>query len=65
MFDRISRDELRRHYLQCVAETANLTDTKDAWCGFICGFRTYEKMATHFGMNLSDDDSKRFIPKPE
>lgn len=64
MFDRISKEELRRHYLQCVADTASLQDTKESWIGFICGFRIYEKMATHLGHNLSDDDSKRFNPKP-
>lgn len=59
---RVSKEEMRRHYLQCVKETESLKDTKDAWTGFICGFRTYERMATHLGLNLSDEDSKRFVP---
>jgi hypothetical protein len=59
---RISPEELRRHFQQCVKETSSLQNTKDSFTGFICGFRAYEKMATHLGLNFGDADSKRFVP---
>ena len=59
---RLTRDQLRAKYLQCVKETASLTDTKEAWIGFIVGFRCYEKMATALGKNLTQMDCDRFVP---
>lgn len=59
---KISRDELRRHYEQAVRETESLKDTKETWIGFIIGFRLYERLATHLGIELTEEDSKRFVP---
>lgn len=59
---KISRNELRRHYEQAVRETDALNDTKETWIGFVIGFRVYERLATHLGMELTEEDSKRFIP---
>jgi len=58
---RISKEELRRHFEQCVNDTSSLPNTKESFIGFICGFRAYEKMATALRLNLSDADSKRFV----
>lgn len=60
---KISRDELRRHYLQSVKETESMKDTKETWLGFIVGFRVYERMATHLGLELTEKDSRRFVMK--
>lgn len=59
---KISRNELRRHYEQAVRETEALKDTKETWIGFVIGFRVYERLATHLGMELTEEDSKRFVP---
>jgi hypothetical protein len=59
---KISRDELRRHYEQAVRETESMKDTEEGWRGFIVGFRLYERLATHLGLQLTEADSKRFGP---
>lgn len=60
---KISRNELRRHYEQAVRETESLKDTKETWLGFIVGFRLYERLATHLGMQLTESDSKMFVAR--
>jgi hypothetical protein len=60
---RVSKEELRRHWLQCVKDTPNLPNTEDAFKGFICGFRVYEKMATALGFAMTDADSRLFVPR--
>lgn len=56
--DRVSRERLRQIYLKAVASTSSLSDTKESWYGFICGFRAYERIAGQFGVSLSDDEVK-------
>ena len=34
---RISREEMRKVYLRCVADTPSLTDTQATWPGFVGG----------------------------
>ena len=62
---RISKEELRRHYLQCVEQTDNLSDSQETWIGFLCGFRCYERMANEIGLAMTDEDSRRFVPISE
>jgi hypothetical protein len=60
---RISRNEIRRHYEQAVKDTSSFKMTEETWIGFLIGFRVYEMMANAHGVALSEADSVRCVPK--
>lgn len=62
MSGRISKEELRRHYEMTVKASSQLTDSDDTFKGFIAGFRMYERMATTFGKNLHEQESRLIVP---
>lgn len=61
--EKISNEELRRHYDQCCAQSSLLNPSEEAFKGFIVGFRCYERMAQLHGVAVTESDSKRCVPR--
>lgn len=61
---KISKEEVQRHFEECVKGTKSMTEvTQESFTAFIVGFRLYERMATHLGRQITEDESRRFVPK--
>jgi hypothetical protein len=60
---RVSVEELRRHWEECLRGTESLVRSDESFNGFIVGFRMYERMITKLGRQMTDDESRRFVAK--
>lgn len=58
---KISQDELRRHFEECVKGTKSLTRSQESFTAFIVGFRMYERMAMELGKPVTEEESRRFV----
>lgn len=62
---KISREEVRRHFEECVKATKEMELSQESVTAFIIGFRMYERMAMHLGKQITEDESRRFVPKKQ
>lgn len=58
---RATPEQVRHLYLRCVQETSNLKDSKEAWEGFLVGFRCYERMSQAHQCNLEPEEVEEFL----
>jgi hypothetical protein len=58
---RATREQVRALCLRVLKETTNLKDSKEAWEGFIVGFRCYERMAQVHIRELEPTEIDEFL----
>lgn len=58
MSEKISLQELERHFRLCVVHSKGLPVTRDFIKGFQIGFRMYERMANALGKAVTENESK-------
>ena len=60
---KLPKSELRRHFDMCIHDTIGLNE--DSLIGFIVGFRMYERMALRLGKQITEKESRSFVPLPK
>jgi len=60
--NKLPKQELRRFFNICSIETVGLKP--DDIVGFTVGFRMYERMAMKLGKQITEEESRRFVPAP-